>query len=136
MLAYAMSIGMLLFGLYVIEPRFVPFQPVPKRIMAAELDISNFRTALDKFQGDCGRYPTTDEGLRALIKRPTGIAASSWRGPYLAHPEIPLDPWGHSYLYRYPGVKSPEKYDVFSAGPKGHPGDNEEIGNWTPQQQR
>lgn len=71
-------------------------------------------------------YPTTEQGLQALLTPPEG-AGDRWKGPYLTEP--PIDPWGTPYQYRYPGIKNPGGYDVWSLGPDKT--DNEKvIGNW------
>lgn len=81
---------------------------------------------LMSFRVNMGRYPTTEEGLKALVTRPSEDAVN-WQGPYIK--EIPLDPWGREYQYRYPGEKNPSGYDVWSLGPSGKEGEDN-IGNW------
>lgn len=98
------------------------------RIATAQADINaNIAVALDLFELDNGRYPTTEEGLEALIKAPSG--ASHWNGPYLKK-GIPLDPWGRSPVYRSPGKHNTEDYDLFSLGPDGVEGGDDDITNW------
>src|SRR5271170_7025507 len=70
------------------------------KIGAAQGQISGFETALDIFEADCSRYPTTAEGLEALRTQPSGLKA--WKGPYMKK-EIPNDPWGNPYVYKSPG---------------------------------
>jgi len=82
---------------------------------AARTEIENLATSLDLFQLDVSRYPTEQEGLAALVARPQGL--DRWRGPYLRRESVPLDPWGHPYLYRAPGKHGP--YDLYSAGAEG-----------------
>lgn len=85
-------------------------------------------TALDLYHLDVGRYPTEDEGLKALQERPD--SAPGWGGPYLDKP-VPKDPWGRDYIYKCPGEHGP--YDLFSLGPTGQPGgegENAAISNW------
>ena len=102
----------------------------------AKTDISEFIEGLGRFQVDCGRYPTTEEGLAALMKRPSAIPAGSWHGPYLTDmPRIPADPWENHYRYECPGLHNTKGYDVCSLGPKGKGGD-EAIGNWRPVEPR
>ncbi|MDQ7990969.1 MAG: type II secretion system major pseudopilin GspG [Candidatus Dactylopiibacterium sp.] len=84
----------------------------------AKAQIESFGKALDAFRLDTGRYPTSAEGLNALMVRPAGVRA--WSGPYLAK-EIPLDPWGKSYLYKNPGTRGRD-FDVISYGADGQPG--------------
>jgi general secretion pathway protein G len=88
------------------------------QVKTAELQIENFRSTLELFYLDVGRYPTTSEGLGALVQRPPG--ADGWSGPYLSRSTLPADPWGHSYNYRAPGRNGP--YDVYSYGRDGKDG--------------
>ena len=81
---------------------------------AARLQLSSVSKALDAFRLDVGRYPSENEGLRALLILPTN--APKWRGPYLQG-EIPLDPWGNAYVYRRPAGS--EDHDLFSTGKDG-----------------
>jgi general secretion pathway protein G len=89
--------------------------------------------ALDALRDDCGRFPTTEEGLAALCIRPAAIGETKWRGPYLS-PPIPLDPWGHAYVYRCPGVHNTNGFDIYSCGPDGVSKsggeDADDITNW------
>jgi general secretion pathway protein G len=78
-------------------------------------DISNIKTALDVFETDMGHYPTSDEGLAALVAAPSSDA--NWHGPYLSKP--PVDKWGHEYRYACPGNDDPTSFDLDSAGPDG-----------------
>jgi len=96
---------------------------------AAKAQIELFGTALDSFRLDVGRYPTTSEGLEALIKPPPD--AEGWNGPYLKKQEIPLDPWKHPYQYRSPGEHG--DYDLFSYGAdnaEGGEGEDADIVSW------
>ncbi|MGC9023154.1 MAG: type II secretion system major pseudopilin GspG, partial [Dissulfurimicrobium sp.] len=84
--------------------------------------------ALDAFRLDNGRYPTTEEGLKALREKPPGL--DTWNGPYLPKP-IPKDPWGHDYVYRCPGEHG--DYDIISYGRDGQPGgegEDADITSW------
>ena len=94
------------------------------RRSAALADIANIKTALSIFEVDVGRYPTTEEGLAALLKAPQALSGE-WRGPYLA--KAPLDKWGHDYIYLMPGTDDPTSYDLSSAGPDGIPGTDDDI---------
>ena len=91
------------------------------RRTAAKSDIdANLSAALDMYEVDNGRYPTTDQGLKALIVPPTTEPIPGhWKGPYLKKKKSPTDPWGRSYVYTCPGVHSPEGYDVSSYGADG-----------------
>ncbi len=86
-------------------------------ITVAKSQIIAFEKALDNFRIDNGRYPSSAEGLAALQVRPAD--ATKWNGPYLKK-DIPLDPWGHTYLYRNPGSKS--EFEILSLGKDGKPG--------------
>ncbi len=87
-----------------------------------------FRVPLTSYRVHMGSYPTTDEGLEALIRAPEG-RADRWRGPYLERREIPNDPWGNPYQYRFPGEHNPNGYDLWSLGPDQRDSD-QNIGNW------
>jgi general secretion pathway protein G len=96
----------------------------------ATIQIESFASSLDLYFLDNGRYPTTNEGLTALVKRPSG--ASAWNGPYLKGAVVPPDPWGNPYLYRSPGQHGP--YDIMSKGPSGQEGgtgDRAAITSWS-----
>ena len=83
----------------------------------AKAQIEAFSRALDSYRLDVGQYPTTEEGLNALLTRPTNVA--KWNGPYLQK-AVPPDPWGRSYLYRAPGAAG--DFDIISYGKDGQPG--------------
>ena len=76
-----------------------------------------------------GDYPTTAQGLQALITPPAD-KAERWCGPYLQENKLPTDPWGEPYQYRYPGVKNKDRYDLWSKGPDKTDGTEDDIGNW------
>jgi len=99
------------------------------RIAKATADISTIDSVLDQYKLDTGQYPSTDDGLQALM---TNVGNNDrWNGPYLK--SLPSDPWGNPYIYRYPGENGLE-YDVYSAGPDKQPGTQDDIGNWNLQQ--
>lgn len=75
-----------------------------------------------------GRYPTTSEGLEALVKKPAN--AEGWQQAYLKR-DVPLDPWGNEYIYRYPGQYNEDGYDLYSYGPDGKQGGGDDITNWS-----
>ena len=99
------------------------------RVTAAQTDITNLTKALRLYKLDNRRYPTTEQGLQALVTRPaSGPAPIRWR-VYLD--QLPSDPWGQPYQYLYPGTHG--ELDVFSLGADGVPGGsdlNADIGNW------
>ena len=102
------------------------------RIVAARADIeSNLSVALDLFETDNGFYPTTEQGLSALISSPTSPPAPpNWRGPYLKKKAIPTDPWGSFYNYACPGTHNSESYDLSSYGRDGVEGNDDDVTNW------
>jgi len=101
------------------------------RKAAAVTDIeSNLDNALDLYQLDNGHYPTTEQGLMALIEKPTADPVpAKWSGPYLKKKRLPKDPWGHEYVYAFPGEHNKEGYDLSSLGPDGIAG-KDDITNW------
>jgi general secretion pathway protein G len=101
------------------------------RKMAAKTDIeSNISNALDLYQLDNGRYPSTDQGLNALITEPNSDPIPiKWSGPYLKKKKLPKDPWGHAYVYLFPGQKNTESYDLSSLGSDGIES-SDDITNW------
>ena len=86
----------------------------------AHLSIERLESVLDMYKLDVGTYPTTDQGLEALLVRPDGV--QHWSGPYLKGEKVPEDPWGHPFLYRMPSQRPGHDYDLFSLGPTGKPG--------------
>ena len=96
------------------------------RISVAEADVDlNISTALKLYELDNGKFPTTEEGLDALLTPPG--SAKNWRGTYLE--KKPVDPWGNVYQYRSPGSHRAYSYDLCSFGPDGVEG-NDDIVNW------
>ncbi len=110
-----------------VGPRF--FSQIGKsEVKAARAQIDALEKALDQFRLDNGRYPTTEEGLKALVERPS--TTSKWSGPYLKK-AVPLDPWERPYIYKAPGEHG--EYDLSSLGKDGQAGGTEEaadITNW------
>lgn len=100
------------------------------RVAAAKADIqANIATALDLFEVDIGRYPSSDEGLGALINRPSGDdVGERWNGPYLKKKKIPVDPWGREYVYVSPGQNN-DDYDLSSLGADGTES-KDDVTNW------
>jgi len=96
------------------------------RIATAKADIeSNIALALDMFELDNGRFPTSEEGIAALRSNPSSLA--KWKGPYLK--KEAKDPWARAYIYKSPGTHNSD-YDLYSSGPNGIEGDSDDIGNW------
>ena len=88
------------------------------KVKAAKIQMQSFASALDLFNLDAGRYPSTSEGLTALVRRTPGVAA--WNGPYLRGGNVPNDPWNHPYIYRAPGEHG--AFDIVSLGSDGQEG--------------
>lgn len=99
-------------------------------ITRALADIANLEVAIDAFEIDCARYPNTQEGIQALLTQPADL--SGWRGPYLKR-GLPKDAWGNPYVYRCPGEKNAAGYDLYSYGPDGEQGGDDDITNWSDQ---
>lgn len=89
------------------------------------------KTPLTRYRIDQGEYPSTEEGLAALVTAPAARAVT-WRGPYVDAPggRLPVDPWGEPYQYRCPGTRNPGGYDLFSKGPDKTADTKDDIGNW------
>jgi general secretion pathway protein G len=97
---------------------------------AAKIQIESFASALDLYFLDIGRYPSSSEGLTALMQRPGSTV--SWNGPYLRGSTVPSDPWGNAYVYRSPGQHGP--YDIISYGADGQEGgtgSSGDVTSWT-----
>jgi general secretion pathway protein G len=88
------------------------------RVKAARLQIEAFSSALDLYFLDNSRYPSSSEGLEALVRRPG--SADSWNGPYLKGGQVPFDPWKNNYIYRSPGEGAP--FEITSLGSDGREG--------------
>lgn len=112
----------------IVTPKFAK-RGQQAKVTAARTQISQLEVALDAFEIDVSRYPTTVEGLRALVERPTSNA-EGWQQPYLSK-KVPLDPWGGEYIYRYPGQNNQDGYDLSSYGPDGKLGGDDDITNWS-----
>ena len=97
-------------------------------VKVAKAQIESLQKALDQYRIDVGHYPSTEQGLAALLLKPTDEAR--WAGPYLAK-ALPNDPWGRAYQYRMPGERG--ELDLLSYGRDGRAGgegDDADIGNW------
>jgi len=111
----------------VVVPKFTGRSQQAK-ITAAKTDIANLELLLDAFEIDCARYPTTEEGIQALVQQPADL--QEWKGPYLKR-GLPKDPWRNPYVYRYPGRHNTSGYDLYSFGPDGQEGGEDDIDNWS-----
>ena len=101
------------------------------KVTKAKADIQTLETALTMYRLDNSKYPTTDQGLDALVTQPTDPSIRHWRpGGYIPH--LSLDPWGNKYQYTSPGTHNKD-YDLSSFGADGQPGGDgidADIGNW------
>jgi len=120
---------MVIIGLLVgyVAPMY--FKQVGKsEVKVARAQIESFGKALDQYRLDTGHYPTTEQGLQALVVKPAD--EPRWDGPYLKK-GVPLDPWGSAYTFKRPGIKG--EYDIVSFGKDGVPGgtgEDADIGSW------
>ena len=110
-------------------------RPQEARINAALMQIKSLESALKMYKLDNGIYPSTDQGLDALVQPPeVGQIARNWKkGGYLEKNKIPKDPWGNEYIYLSPGAINADDFDLISYGPDGQPGGDDEdadINNW------
>lgn len=97
------------------------------KLTTARSAIDGFSTSLDLYRIDVGRYPTSEEGLEALIARPENV--EGWDGPYIKKKASLTDPWGNPYQYRFPGEHGP--FDIFSYGPdEGNADKTPKITSW------
>ena len=97
------------------------------RVSVAKQSIERLGTVLDLYNLDMGSYPTTEQGLDALVKKPS--TAANWNGPYLKGDAIPLDPWNHPYMYRSPSERPGHDYDLCSNGANADAAKKEQLCN-------
>jgi general secretion pathway protein G len=112
-----------------IIPQFVSTTQDAK-VGAAKADVAQLKNAIERFNIHMDRYPTTEEGLKALVEAPSG-EDKKWKGPYLE--KVQNDPWGNPYQYRAPSTHRKGFYDVWSRGSDNADGGEEQaadIGNW------
>ena len=105
----------------IVGPRVIGYLQSSKA-KTAHVQIESLVTSLELFHIDVGRYPTSAEGLDALVK--SGGKAAGWNGPYLSKGSVPLDPWGQPYLYASPGKRG--AFDIFTFGGDGKEGGTDE----------
>lgn len=99
-------------------------------IRAAEAQVKAFKTPLQAYRIDIGTYPNSSQGLESLRNPPSDLTSpTKWRGPYLDAP-VPADPWSNPYRYEYPGKFQEDWPDIWSCGPDGIDGTDDDIGNW------
>ena len=95
----------------------------------ARIQVTALASSVEFFHLDLGRYPTKDEGLRSLVASPG--KEPKWDGPYIKQEGSLIDPWGHPYLYRIPGLHGAfDIYSLGSDGKEGGEGDAKDVGNW------
>jgi general secretion pathway protein G len=105
------------------------------RSQTAKAQIKQLESALTFYQMDNGRFPTSEQGLAALVDQPSaGPEARNWRpGGYIQGGRVPTDPWGEEYQYEYPGSENEHSFDLWTHGADGQPGgdaENADVGNW------
>lgn len=110
-------------------------KPDEARVTAAKTQIQSLEGALNMYRLDNGEYPSTEQGLKALVEKPSvGNVPKKWRdGGYLDKPRVPKDPWSTDYVYMCPGMKNTNGFDLFSYGADSQPGGegkDADIGNW------
>lgn len=111
----------------IVVPRFVG-QTGKAKIAVAKIVIRNISVALDRYEMENGAFPSTEQGLKSLMEKPTSAPVPrDWSGPYLK--EDPKDPWGNQYQYRRPSQNNLD-YDLWSWGPDGKDGTEDDISNW------
>jgi general secretion pathway protein G len=99
------------------------------KVKAAKVQIEDLASTLDMYKLDLGNYPSTEDGLKALVESPD--SAKRWNGPYLRKSKIPLDPWQNEYKYVFPGEHG--KFDLMSLGADGREGgegEDKDILSW------
>ena len=97
------------------------------RVSVARQSIERLGGVLDLYKLDMGSYPTSEQGLQALLVRPSGV--TTWSGPYVNGTQMPVDPWNRAYVYRSPASRSGHEYDLCSRGPDGQASDANLICN-------
>ncbi len=110
-------------------------KPEEARQTQAKIQIQSLEGALNMYRLDNGDYPSTEQGLKALVEKPAGgNIPRKWReGGYLDKPKVPKDPWNDDYAYLCPGMRNTNGFDLFSYGADGQPGGegkDADIGNW------
>lgn len=102
-------------------------------IKNTKAQIGIFKTALDSYAAEVGHYPSSEDGLQALLDPPSDErAAQKWEGPYLDTDMLPLDPWDNDYQYEYPPTNNRRDFpDIWSYGPDGEDGTDDDITNWS-----
>lgn len=113
----------------IVASRFVG-QSQNARVKAAQTQLENLKLALNRFEIDLGRFPSSSEGLNALVEKPSD-GGKAWQGPYLDSDKVPADQWGNPWNYRQPGQHRTDSFDLWSNGPDGKEGGDDDIANWS-----
>lgn len=111
-----------------VAPRVIGYLGT-SRAQVAKMQVEALVSALELYRLDNGAFPTTEEGLKALVER--SASAQAWKGPYLKKQGVPLDPWGRPYIYKLPGEHG--EFDVYSLGADnavGGDGENADVTSW------
>ncbi|MFH1921441.1 MAG: type II secretion system major pseudopilin GspG [Planctomycetota bacterium] len=111
----------------------VAYGPIQRSayIKAADTQIKAFKTPLQAYRLDIGDFPSTSQGLEGLLAAPSDLAnPDKWFGPYLDSQVVPKDPWGNVYQYEYPSKNQELWPDIWSFGPDGQDGTDDDVGNW------
>jgi general secretion pathway protein G len=117
----------ILFAISWIAPFVHPPRPSPMaRIAEAQTEVDSIGKGIEMFKADTGHLPSRENVVLELLQRPQG--ETHWQGPYLN--KMPTDPWGHDYVCRFPGKQNPNSFDLFSVGPDGRAGTDDDIVNW------
>lgn len=123
-------LGILVLLLSMVLPRFLGSQKRAK-IDAAKTQIGMFKAALEHYYLDCNQFPSTEDGLQALVSQPAELPENvTWNGPYV-NGTVGLDPWGQEYQYEYPPSRGDtDNPDIWSFGPDGEEGTDDDICSW------
>lgn len=113
----------------VVVPKFAGRSQQAKET-AAKSQVSNMEIAIDSYEVDMGEFPRSGNNLAELINQPSGNNVNAWQGPYMKKGAIPQDPWGQDYIYVFPGKNNVGSYDLYSIGPDGKSGTEDDITNW------
>ncbi len=115
-----------------VVPNFFGAQRRAEEDLASAAVTGSIPSALKMYRMHMGRYPGEDDGnLMALVEKPEDEEeAEKWAGPYIEDAEQLKDPWGHEYVYEYPGTYNEDGFDLYSIGPDGSEGTDDDIKNW------
>lgn len=119
--------------LLTIAPNIIHIPTTYERIRATRNQIMATSIVLGYYYSEAGRYPSTSQGLKALLEKPKGPGGEKWAGPYTSARTLPTDGWNRELHYRCPGIHNLDKYDLWSYGADGKKGgekNNADIGNW------